>query len=105
MRRSPCITPRSVRCRSRTLCSTIVVLIAMVFPGVLRDAVQCVAGRRELRSHRIAARIEQLREVIDREHECVGAFGNPKGWLALFWAVFFFQAEDGIRDLIVTGVQ
>src|SRR6184192_4079840 len=39
------------------------------------------------RSCSIAARIEQLREGIDRAHECMVAFGNPKGWLALFWAV------------------
>src|SRR6266704_879955 len=31
--------------------------------------------------------LEQLREGIDRAHECMVAFGNPKGWLALFWAV------------------
>src|SRR5437016_4294358 len=65
----------------------IVMLIAMVFPAWLRDAVHWLAGRLERRSHRIAARIEQLREGIDRAHECMVAFGNPKGWLALFWAV------------------
>src|SRR2546430_6522949 len=26
-------------------------------------------------------------------------------WLAVFFVFFFFQAEDGIRDLTVTGVQ
>jgi len=65
----------------------IVMLIAMVFPAWLRDAVHWLAGRLERKSHRIAARIEQLREGIDRAHECMVAFGNPKGWLALFWAV------------------
>src|SRR6266480_3588199 len=65
----------------------IVMLIAMVFPAWLRDAVHWLAGRLERKSHRIAARIEQLREGIDRAHECLVAFGNPKGWLALFWAV------------------
>ena len=29
----------------------------------------------------------QLREGIDRAHECMVTFGSPKGWLALFWAV------------------
>jgi len=65
----------------------IVMLIAMVFPAWLRDAVHWLAGRLERKSHRIAARIEQLRDGIDRAHECMVAFGNPKGWLALFWAV------------------
>src|SRR2546422_5953528 len=27
------------------------------------------------------------------------------GWIALFVLFFFFQAEDGIRDVAVTGVQ
>src|SRR5437867_656492 len=36
---------------------------------------------------RAAARIEHLREGIDRAHECLVAFGSPKGWLALLWAV------------------
>src|SRR5467141_1108255 len=65
----------------------VLMLVAMVFPAWMRDAVHWLAGRLERRSHRIAARIEQLREGIDRAHECLVAFGNPKGWLALFWAV------------------
>src|SRR2546430_10372808 len=27
------------------------------------------------------------------------------GWMSLMFVFFFFQAEDGIRDLTVTGVQ
>jgi glycosyltransferase 2 family protein len=65
----------------------VLMLVAMVSPAWLRDAVHWLAGRLERRSHRIAARIEQLREGIDRAHECLVTFGNPKGWLALFWAV------------------
>src|SRR5881296_2660543 len=65
----------------------VVMLIAMVFPAWLRDAVHWLAGRLERRSRRIAARIEQLRAGIDRAHECMVAFGNPRGWLALLWAV------------------
>src|SRR3989442_10763634 len=30
---------------------------------------------------------------------------NCKMWLAIFYLFFFFQAEDGIRDADVTGVQ
>jgi len=65
----------------------VLMLVAMVSPAWLRDAVQWLAGRLERRSHRIAARIEQLRDGIDRAHACMVTFGNPKGWLALFWAV------------------
>src|SRR5690242_15245576 len=65
----------------------VVMLVAMVFPAWLRDAVHWLAGRLERRSKRVATRIEQLRAGIDRAHECMVAFGNPRGWLALFWAV------------------
>jgi uncharacterized protein (TIRG00374 family) len=65
----------------------VIMLVAMVFPAWMRDAVHWLAGRLERKSHRIAARIEQLREGIDRAHECLVAFGSPQGWLALFWAV------------------
>src|SRR6266516_1077399 len=65
----------------------ILMLVAMVFPVWLRDAVHWLATRLERKSRRVAARIEQLREGIDRAHDCLVAFGSPKGWLALFWAV------------------
>ena len=32
-----------------------------------------------------------------------GGRGGGVGWLV--WCVFFFQAEDGIRGRLVTGVQ
>src|SRR6266699_2969090 len=62
-------------------------LVAILFPVWLRDAVHWLATRAEHKSGRVAARIEQLREGIDRAHECLVAFGSPRGWLALFWAV------------------
>jgi uncharacterized protein (TIRG00374 family) len=65
----------------------VLMLAAMVFPAWLRDAVHWLAGRLERRSRRIAAQIEQLRAGIDRAHECMVAFGTPRGWLALGWAV------------------
>src|SRR5205807_7278496 len=30
---------------------------------------------------------------------------RPRGWAGQNWSFFFFQAEDGIRDYKVTGVQ
>src|SRR3989454_216720 len=65
----------------------VLMLVAMVFPAWLRNGVHWLANRLEHRSRRVAARIEQLREGVDRAHECMVAFGSPKGWLALFWAV------------------
>jgi uncharacterized protein (TIRG00374 family) len=65
----------------------VLMLAAMVFPAWLRDGVHWLAGRLERRSRRVAAQIEQLRAGIDRAHECMEAFGTPRGWLALGWAV------------------
>src|SRR5690349_7508109 len=65
----------------------VVMLVAMVFPAWLRDAVHWLAGKLERKSGRVAARMEHLRAGIDRAHECLVAFGNPRGWLALLWAV------------------
>src|SRR5256886_11409973 len=40
------------------------------------------------------------------EYGCSDArFNNLGGMSLLLWIGFFFQAEDGIRDLTVTGVQ
>ncbi|HYK82699.1 MAG TPA: lysylphosphatidylglycerol synthase transmembrane domain-containing protein [Gemmatimonadales bacterium] len=65
----------------------VLMLVAMVFPAWLRDGVHWLAARLERRSRRIALRMEHLRAGVDRAHECMVAFGSPKGWLALFWAV------------------
>ncbi len=65
----------------------VVMVFTMVFPRRLRDFIHWAASRLEHRSRRVARRIDQLRGGIDRAHECVVAFGNPGGWLALFWAV------------------
>src|SRR6266702_633026 len=65
----------------------VLMLVAIIFPVWLRDAVHWLATRAEHKSGRVAARIEQLRDGIDRAPECLVAFGSPRGWLALFWAV------------------
>lgn len=64
----------------------VLMLFAMFFPRWVRDGVHWAASRLERRSKRIAARIESLRDGIDRGHECLVAFRSPKGWLTLFWA-------------------
>src|SRR6266581_671764 len=61
----------------------VLMLVAMLFPLWLRNGVHWLANRLEHRSRRVAARIEQLREGIDRAHECMVAFGSPQGWRAL----------------------
>ncbi len=65
----------------------IVKAYAMFFPRLLRDFVHWVATRLEARSAKVAARIDRLREGIDRAHECMVAFGSPRGLLALVWAI------------------
>ncbi len=65
----------------------VLMLVALVFPLWLRGAVHALATRLGRRSGRVAARMEQLREGIDRAHDCIVAFRSPRGWLALGWAV------------------
>jgi uncharacterized protein (TIRG00374 family) len=65
----------------------IAMAFAMFFPRLLRDFVHWVATRLEARSAKVAARIDRLREGIDRAHECMEAFGSPRGLLALVWAI------------------
>src|SRR6267154_233865 len=65
----------------------LVMAFAMFFPRHLRDAVQWVATRLGRRSQRDTARIESLRDGIDRAHECMVAFRSPRGLLALAWAI------------------
>lgn len=65
----------------------VLMLVALAFPVWLRYAVHGLATRLERRSRRVAARIELLREGIDRAHECMLAFRSPRGWLAVGWAV------------------
>ena len=64
----------------------IVMAFAMFFPRLLRDLVHWLATRLGARNQRIGARIDHLREGIDRAHECMVAFGSPSGLVALCWA-------------------
>jgi glycosyltransferase 2 family protein len=62
-------------------------IITIVFPKAVRNALHWVAGHLGRRSRRIAARMETLTAGIDRAHECMVAFSSPRGLLRLFWAV------------------
>src|SRR5256885_152133 len=47
-------------------------------------------------------RLERRRQELEQEKQCtISAVEH----LGRAWVVFFFQAEDGIRDYKVTGVQ
>src|SRR3712207_8721337 len=54
------------------------------------------------------ATIEIMRADVDYINEKLDMDGQSEEWVAYFWCFsfcFFFQAEDGIRDIGVTGVQ
>ena len=57
-------------------------LVVLLFPGQARRLLHGAVGWLERRgSARIAARVETLREGIDRMQECVVKFLKPAGWL------------------------
>jgi len=62
-------------------------LVAIVFPGAIRNLVRRAATRVSRHSARVAARLEHLLGGVDRAHECLVAFGSPRGLLALGWAI------------------
>src|SRR6516162_9052976 len=78
----------------------------------LTSPVRCRQGRTLRRPGRILDRLVQYADSMCACRESRGAdAGAPVAsgsWRAqsnFFWCFFFFQAEDGIRDYKVTGVQ
>jgi hypothetical protein len=65
----------------------LIMLAAMVFPGVMKRLIQRLAVRIGRRSPRAAARMEKLLGGVDRAHDCMVAFGSPKGLLTLALAI------------------
>jgi len=65
----------------------VLMFAAVIFPGKVKRLIQRLAARIGRRSPRAAARMETLSAGVDRAHECMVAFGNPKGWLTLFLAI------------------
>ena len=65
----------------------VLMLVAMIFPRMVRDFVRRVAERLGRRNARIGARMAVLSEGIDRAHECLVVFSSPRGLVTLFWAV------------------
>jgi hypothetical protein len=65
----------------------VVMFVAIFFPDALRRLVRWLAERLASRSEKAAARMSALSEGIDRAHECLVAFGSPRGLLTLLVAV------------------
>lgn len=65
----------------------LLMLAAIFFPGIVKRIIQGVAARFARRSPRTAARMEKLTSGVDRAHDCMRAFGSPKGLLTLLLAI------------------
>ena len=64
-----------------------VMLFALVFPRGVRNLIHAIALRLGRRNQGLGARMEQVTAGIDRAHECMVAFGSPRGLLVLASAV------------------
>ncbi len=64
-----------------------IMLVAIFFPSTLHRLVRWLADRLARRSERAAARMTALSAGIDRAHECLVAFGSPKGLFTLVLAI------------------
>lgn len=65
----------------------LLMLTAIVFPGVMKRVIQRVAWRIGGRSPNAAARMEKLLGGVDRAHDCMVGFGNARGLLTLVLAI------------------
>jgi glycosyltransferase 2 family protein len=65
----------------------LIMLTAMVFPGLVKRWIQRFATRFAKRSPRAAQRVENLLSGVDRAHDCMVAFGTPRGLLTLLMAI------------------
>jgi uncharacterized protein (TIRG00374 family) len=65
----------------------LLMLTAIVFPGVMKRVIQRLALRIGRRNPSAAARMEKLLGGVDRAHDCMVAFSNARGMLTLGLAV------------------
>ena len=65
----------------------LLMIALFAFPEVARRIGQRLVSWLERRRPRLASRVNQMREGVDRSHECLVAFFRGKGWAALAAAV------------------
>src|SRR3954468_3748903 len=65
----------------------LLMLTAIIAPGLVKRFIQRLAVRLSRRSPRMAERMEKLTGGVDRAHDCMVAFGSPKGLLTLLLAI------------------
>src|SRR5439155_230889 len=77
----------------------LLMLTAIVFPGVVKRVIQRLAARLGRRSPRAAERMEKLLGGVDRAHDCMVAFGTPKGLLTLLLAIIISAPSHANKPL------
>lgn len=65
----------------------VAMLAAIVSPGLMKRLLQRIALRIGRRSPKAAARMEKMMAGVDRAHDCMVAFGSPKGLVTLLLAI------------------
>jgi uncharacterized protein (TIRG00374 family) len=65
----------------------LLMLAAVFFPGFVKRLIQQLAARIGRKRPRAAARMEKLSTGVDSAHDCLVAFGNPRGLLTLLMAI------------------
>src|SRR6266849_6605753 len=65
----------------------LLMLTAIVFPGMVKRLIERLAKRFARRSPGAAERMEKLLGGVDRAHACMIAFGSPRGLLTLLLAI------------------
>src|SRR3989449_5383428 len=65
----------------------LLMLTAVVFPGLVKHLIQRLARRRARRQPPGGEKIENLSGGVDRAHACMVAFGSPRGLLTLLLAI------------------
>jgi uncharacterized protein (TIRG00374 family) len=65
----------------------VLMLTAVIFPGFVKRLIQRLAARLGRRSPRAAERMEKLLVGVDHAHDCMVAFGSPKGVVTLLLAI------------------
>jgi hypothetical protein len=65
----------------------VLMAVTLVFPRAVRNALHGVAQRLGRRHPRLEVRMEVVAAGIDRAHECMVAFGSPRGLWTLFLTV------------------
>ena len=65
----------------------LLMIALFAFPEVARRIGQRLVSWLERRRPRLASRVNEMREGVDRSHECLVAFFRGKGWAALAAAV------------------